>query len=93
MAFVMFNQFDLGIEHSSTISSKFIDPTPDDLTLSSVKLRWHEVEVRTDYCWKNSRWLEVRGDIPIEFGASWISPKCIEAQRLKKSLEVKILFW
>ena len=25
----------------------------------------------------------VRGEIPNEFGASWISPKCVEAQRLK----------
>ncbi len=24
----------------------------------------------------------VRGEIPIESGASWISPKCVEAQRL-----------
>ena len=24
----------------------------------------------------------VRGEIPIEYGASWISSKCVEAQRL-----------
>ena len=29
----------------------------------------------------------VRGEIPNEFGASWISPKCVEAQRLKTFLK------
>ena len=24
----------------------------------------------------------IRGEIPVELGASWISPKCVEAQRL-----------
>ena len=26
----------------------------------------------------------IRGEIPIELGASWISSKCVEAQRLAK---------
>eukprot|EP00962_Isochrysis_galbana_P061911 scaffold47677_cov4758-Isochrysis_galbana.AAC.1 len=26
--------------------------------------------------------VKLRGEIPIESGASWISPKCVEAQRL-----------
>ncbi len=26
----------------------------------------------------------VRGEMPIELGASWISPKCVEAQRFTK---------
>ena len=26
----------------------------------------------------------VRGEIPIELGASWFSPKCVEAQQLSK---------
>ena len=28
----------------------------------------------------------VRGEIPTESGASWISPKCVEAQRLKNRI-------
>ena len=28
----------------------------------------------------------IRGEIPIESGASWISPKCVEAQRLTTRL-------
>ena len=27
----------------------------------------------------------VRGEIPVELGASWFSPKCVEAQRLTLS--------
>ena len=34
----------------------------------------------------------VRGEIPTESGASWISPKCVEAQRLKFVLGVKHCF-
>ena len=28
----------------------------------------------------------VRGEIPVELGASWISSKCVEAQRLMMDL-------
>ena len=31
----------------------------------------------------------IRGEIPIESGASWISPKCVEAQRLMVRLRGK----
>ena len=34
----------------------------------------------------------VRGEMPIEPGASWFSPKCVEAQRLRKNLGVKHCF-
>ena len=35
----------------------------------------------------------IRGEIPIELGASWISSKCVEAQRLTKlKLGVKHCF-
>ncbi len=34
----------------------------------------------------------VRGEMPIEPGASWFSPKCVEAQRLWKNLGGKALF-
>ena len=35
----------------------------------------------------------IRGEIPIELGASWISSKCVEAQRLiTLYLEVKHCF-
>ena len=36
----------------------------------------------------------VRGEIPVELGASWFSPKCVEAQRSIKmgSLGVKHCF-
>ena len=33
----------------------------------------------------------VRGEIPIESGASWISPKCVEAQRFMFFLRGKAL--
>ena len=34
----------------------------------------------------------VRGEMPIEPGASWFSPKCVEAQRLKFKSGGKALF-
>ena len=34
----------------------------------------------------------VRGEMPIEPGASWFSPKCVEAQRLRLKLGGKALF-
>ena len=34
----------------------------------------------------------VRGEMPIEPGASWFSPKCVEAQRLELSSGGKALF-
>jgi hypothetical protein len=30
----------------------------------------------------------VRGEMPIELGASWFSPKCVEAQRLTTIFEL-----
>ncbi len=30
----------------------------------------------------------IRGEIPIELGASWISSKCVEAQQLIKLIKV-----
>ena len=57
-----------------------LDPNPGDLTMTRMKRRWHYVEVRTDWCWKISGWVVVRGEMPIEPRASWFSPKCIEVQ-------------
>jgi hypothetical protein len=57
----------------------FIDPNPGDLTMARMKLGWYQVEVRTDWCWKISGWAVVRGEMPIEPGASWFSPKYVEA--------------
>jgi hypothetical protein len=34
----------------------------------------------------------VRGEMPIELGASWFSPKCVEAQRSKQKQGGKALF-
>ena len=34
----------------------------------------------------------VRGEMPIELGASWFSPKCVEAQRCVRLLGVKHCF-
>ena len=34
----------------------------------------------------------VRGEMPIEPGASWFSPKCVEAQRLRFKSGGKALF-
>ena len=34
----------------------------------------------------------IRGEIPIELGASWFSPKCVEAQRLVVEGRGKALF-
>ena len=34
----------------------------------------------------------VRGEIPVELGASWFSPKCVEAQRFARLSRGKALF-
>ena len=50
------------------------------------------MEVRTDWCWRISEWIVVRGEMPLEPRASWFSPKCVEAQRLTRHLGVKHCF-
>ncbi len=51
------------------------DPKPSELTMSRVKGAEMPVEARTRYRCNDMGRLVVSGNIPIELGDSWFSPK------------------
>ena len=53
------------------------NPKPVELTLSRANFGESQEEARTGHCCKNVGCLEVRGNMPIETGDSWFSPKYI----------------
>ena len=54
-----------------------VDPKPGELTMSRVKSRESGMEARTRQSYKSVGRLVVRGNMPIEPGDSWFSPKYI----------------
>ena len=52
-----------------------LDPKPSDLAMSRLKFRWNWMEDRTDVPGNVRGWLVASGEIPIELGYSWFSPK------------------
>jgi hypothetical protein len=52
-----------------------LDPKPSELTMSRVKEIEISVEARTRYRCNDMGRLVVSGNIPIELGDSWFSPK------------------
>ena len=56
--------------------------TPQTQTRATQRNSWWRI-ARTDVE-KSADELWLRGEIPIELGASWISPKCVEAQRRRR---------
>ncbi len=55
------------------------DPKPGELTMSRVNPVERRGEARTSICCKRFGRLVVRGNMPIELGDSWFSPKYVEA--------------
>jgi len=53
------------------------DPKPGELTMSRVNPGENRGEARTLQSYKSVGWLVVRGNMPIEPGDSWLSPKYI----------------
>ena len=54
-----------------------VDPKPSELTMSRVNFSERRREARTLQGYKPVRRLVVRGNMPIELGDSWFSPKYI----------------
>ena len=72
--------FSNGAEGKPSVNSAMnwsaaLDPKPGDLAMSRVKWRYSSMEARTHVRCNDRRGLVASGEIPIEPGDSWFSPK------------------
>ena len=67
----------MGVVHEGAQESRRVDPKPGELPMARVRRGDNPEEARTVPRCKAVGGAVGRGEMPIELGDSWFSPKCI----------------